>query len=103
MIQMKHCEYCAKEISYYEQYCGKRCEEQAGKYYSLTRNPSGKCRTDCSVFHFVHHSHLPTQSRRYLALLNLIFIIAHIFPFSKIFFRICLTVFLGNQADEHIG
>jgi hypothetical protein len=38
MIQMKHCEYCAKEISYYEQYCGKRCEEQAGKYYSLTRN-----------------------------------------------------------------
>lgn len=35
---MKHCEYCAKEISYYEQYCGKRCEEQAIKYYRLTRN-----------------------------------------------------------------
>ena len=63
----------------------------------------GKCRTDCSVFHFVHHSHLPTQSRRYLALLNLIFIILQIFLFSKIFFSICLSVFLGNQADEHIS
>ena len=34
----------------------------------------------------VHHSHLPTQSRRYLALLNLIFIILQISLFSKIFF-----------------
>lgn len=35
---MKQCEYCAKEISYYEQYCSKGCEERAGKYYRLTRN-----------------------------------------------------------------
>ena len=35
--------------------------------------------------------------------MNLIFIILQFFLFSKIFFCICLAVFLGNQADEHIG
>lgn len=35
---MKKCEYCAKEISYYDQYCSEACEEKAKQYYDLTRN-----------------------------------------------------------------
>ena len=30
---MKKCEYCAKEISYHEQYCSIDCHAQANKYY----------------------------------------------------------------------
>ena len=36
--------------------------------------------------------------------MNLIFIIAYIFLFlARYSFCICLSVFLGNQADEHIS
>lgn len=30
---MKKCEYCAKEISYFEQYCDTECHAKANKYY----------------------------------------------------------------------
>ena len=30
---MKKCEYCAKEISYHEQYCGDDCQIKANRYY----------------------------------------------------------------------
>lgn len=30
---MKKCDYCAKEISYFEQYCCDECHEQANKHY----------------------------------------------------------------------
>lgn len=30
---MKKCEYCAKEISYHEQYCSIDCHAEANKYY----------------------------------------------------------------------
>ena len=30
---MKKCEFCAKEISYHEQYCSIDCHAQANKYY----------------------------------------------------------------------
>ena len=32
---MKKCDYCAKEISYYEQYCDEKCEKKALDFYSL--------------------------------------------------------------------
>ena len=32
---MKKCDYCAKEISYYEQYCDEECETKALDFYSL--------------------------------------------------------------------
>ena len=32
---MKKCEYCAKEISYHEMYCGDECQNSANKYYEL--------------------------------------------------------------------
>ena len=30
---MKKCEYCAKEISYHQQYCGDDCHRRANQYY----------------------------------------------------------------------
>lgn len=30
---MKKCDYCAKEISYFEQYCCDECHREANKYY----------------------------------------------------------------------
>ncbi len=33
---MKKCEYCAKEISYFEQYCSTDCHAEANKYYEKT-------------------------------------------------------------------
>lgn len=33
MLYMKKCEYCAKEISYHEQYCSDECHINANKYY----------------------------------------------------------------------
>lgn len=33
---MKKCEYCAKEISYYDQYCDTECHANANKYYELS-------------------------------------------------------------------
>lgn len=30
---MKKCEYCAKEISYFEQYCDTECHAKANKFY----------------------------------------------------------------------
>lgn len=32
---MKKCEYCAKEISYFEQYCDDECHANANKFYEL--------------------------------------------------------------------
>ncbi|MBQ6153732.1 MAG: DUF2116 family Zn-ribbon domain-containing protein [Ruminococcus sp.] len=32
---MKKCEYCSKEISYHEMYCGDECQDSANKYYDL--------------------------------------------------------------------
>lgn len=32
---MKKCDFCAKEISYFEQYCCDECQEKANQYYSL--------------------------------------------------------------------
>ena len=32
---MKKCDYCAKEISYYDQYCDEECEKKALGFYSL--------------------------------------------------------------------
>lgn len=32
---MKKCEYCGKEISYFEQYCDDDCHYQANKFYEM--------------------------------------------------------------------
>lgn len=32
---MKRCDYCAKEISYFEQYCDEDCHAKANKFYEL--------------------------------------------------------------------
>lgn len=32
---MKKCDYCAKEITYFEQYCDEDCHAQANKFYEL--------------------------------------------------------------------
>lgn len=32
---MKKCEYCAKEISYHQQYCDEECQRKALDFYSL--------------------------------------------------------------------
>jgi hypothetical protein len=34
-FKMKKCEYCAKEISYFEQYCDEDCHAKANKFYDL--------------------------------------------------------------------
>ena len=31
---MKKCDYCAKEISYYDQYCDENCEKKALDFYT---------------------------------------------------------------------
>ncbi|MBQ1506878.1 MAG: hypothetical protein IIZ36_00445, partial [Ruminococcus sp.] len=30
---MKKCDYCAKEISYFDQYCSEDCQENTNRYY----------------------------------------------------------------------
>lgn len=35
---MKKCEYCGKEISYFDMYCTDECQEKAGKFYDLREN-----------------------------------------------------------------
>lgn len=86
---MKHCEYCAKEISYFEQYCSKRCEEQAGKYYRLTKNKK-------NLFSFINFTGLlaltaglfwtlfQAQTGAYIAGVSLIFLglLYFFFPFG---------------------
>ena len=32
---MKKCEYCAKEISYFDQYCSEECQRKAVRFYDL--------------------------------------------------------------------
>lgn len=32
---MKHCDYCAKEIDYFDQYCDIDCQVSANKFYEL--------------------------------------------------------------------
>jgi hypothetical protein len=38
---MKKCEFCSKEISYFDMYCNDDCQEKAGKFYDL-RDRFGK-------------------------------------------------------------
>ena len=38
---MKKCEYCGKEISYFDMYCCDECQEKAGKFYDM-RDDYGK-------------------------------------------------------------
>ena len=33
---MKKCDYCAKEITYFEQYCFDECQRRANKYYETS-------------------------------------------------------------------
>lgn len=33
---MKKCDYCAKEISYFDQYCDEKCHANANKYYETS-------------------------------------------------------------------
>lgn len=33
---MKKCDYCAKEISYFDQYCSDDCHAKANKYYEIS-------------------------------------------------------------------
>lgn len=33
---MKKCNYCAKEITYFEQYCSDECQRRANKYYETS-------------------------------------------------------------------
>ena len=33
---MKKCDYCAKEITYFEQYCSDECQTRANKYYETS-------------------------------------------------------------------
>jgi len=33
---MKKCDYCAKEITYFEQYCSDECQRRANKYYETS-------------------------------------------------------------------
>lgn len=49
---MKKCEYCAKEISYHEQYCGSECALSADKYYRneiRMRKPFGAIQIICVI------------------------------------------------------
>lgn len=34
---MKKCEYCSKEISYYDMYCSDECQNKANDFYDLQR------------------------------------------------------------------
>lgn len=34
---MKKCEYCGKEITYFEQYCSDDCEKRTVNYYDISR------------------------------------------------------------------
>ena len=34
---MKKCDYCGKEITYFEQYCSDDCEKRTVKYYDFSR------------------------------------------------------------------
>ncbi len=38
---MKKCEYCAKEITYFEQYCSDDCHIKANKYYEKSERFAG--------------------------------------------------------------
>lgn len=33
---MKKCDYCSKEITYFEQYCSDECQRRANKYYETS-------------------------------------------------------------------
>lgn len=35
---MKKCEYCGKEISYYDMYCSDECQNKTNKFYDLRDN-----------------------------------------------------------------
>ncbi len=38
---MKKCEYCGKEITYFEQYCGDDCQRNANKFYEMREKHTG--------------------------------------------------------------
>lgn len=35
MLQLKKCDYCAKEITYFDQYCCDECQAKTNKYYEI--------------------------------------------------------------------
>ena len=46
---MKKCDYCAKEISYFDQYCSEDCQENTNRYYE-TLDKFGKLFSVVNVF-----------------------------------------------------
>ena len=52
---MKKCEFCGKEISYFDMYCQDECQENANKFYDL-RDKYGK------LFAFLDANSLPYLS-----------------------------------------
>lgn len=38
---MKKCEYCGKEITYFEQYCNDDCQRNANKFYEIREKYTG--------------------------------------------------------------
>ncbi len=47
---MKKCEYCGKEITYFEQYCSDDCQEKANKFYEKRERFTGLFSVLCGVF-----------------------------------------------------
>lgn len=46
---MKRCEYCGKEISYFEQYCDENCQMNANKFYEKKERFTGIFSFLCAV------------------------------------------------------
>lgn len=46
---MKQCEYCGKEISYYDQYCGEECQKSANRFYEKKEKYTGLFSVLCAV------------------------------------------------------
>lgn len=50
VINMKKCNYCGKEISYFEQYCSDACQERGNKFYETRERYTGFFSVCCAVF-----------------------------------------------------
>lgn len=46
---MKRCDYCGKEISYYEQYCNEDCQRKANNFYEKRERYTGLFSVLCAV------------------------------------------------------
>lgn len=46
---MKQCEYCGKEISYYDQYCSDECQKNAVDFYEKKEKYTGLFSVLCAV------------------------------------------------------